>query len=145
VAITEDAKRLAIRLRLTNVEAKALDSMGYRCWRLVGMGEADARRRLYRLGEERYRNRLMLAWARAGREIDQARWRELATLPKRWKAPKFPLKAADFISRGIPEGPSLGRALARAEDAWLAADFPMEPGTLATLADNSAKSERGFA
>ena len=29
------------------------------------MNEAHARRRLYRLGEERYRDRLMLAWARA--------------------------------------------------------------------------------
>lgn len=145
VAITEDAKRLAIRLRLTNVETKALDSMGHRWWRLGNMDEQAARRRLYRLGPAQYRDRLMLAWARSGGEFERASWRELATLPGRWTAPKFPLKAADFLARGIPEGPSLGRVLARAEDAWLAAGFPLELGTLATLADDSALSEKGFA
>ena len=40
--------------------------MGHRWWRLAGMDEATARRRFYRLGEARYRDRLMLAWARAG-------------------------------------------------------------------------------
>src|SRR3981081_4083163 len=56
VAVTEDAKRLAIRLRLTNGETKALDSMGHRWWRLAGMDEAAARRRLYRLGGARSRD-----------------------------------------------------------------------------------------
>ena len=69
VAVTEDARRVAARLRLTNAEAKALDSMGHRWWRLAGMDEATARRRLYRLGEDRYRDRLMLAWARLGGEM----------------------------------------------------------------------------
>src|SRR5437879_5914577 len=58
VAVTEDAKRVAMRLRLTNAETKALDSMGHRWWRLAGMDEATARRRLYRLGADRYRDRL---------------------------------------------------------------------------------------
>ena len=40
VAVTEDAKRVASRLRLTNAEAKALDSMGDRWWRFVGIDEA---------------------------------------------------------------------------------------------------------
>src|SRR6202171_3369876 len=74
VAVTEDAKRVATRLRLTNAETKALDSMGHRWWRLAGMDEATARRRLYRLGADRYRDRLMLAWARAGGGADGAPW-----------------------------------------------------------------------
>jgi poly(A) polymerase len=138
VATTEDAKRLAIRLRLTNGETKALDSMGHRWWRLAGMDEATAKRRLYRLGEARYRDRLMLAWARAGRDSDPAPWRELATLPERWSAPKFPLKAADFVARGIAHGPALGHVLALAEDAWLAADFPLDESALTAIADQSA-------
>ncbi len=137
VAVTEDAKRVAMRLRLTNAETKALDSMGHRWWRLAGMDEATARRRLYRLGENRYRDRLMLAWARAGGDSDPAHWRELATLPERWSAPKFPLKAADFIARGIAEGPVLGRVLALAEDAWLAADFPLDEPALKAIADQT--------
>jgi poly(A) polymerase len=138
VAVTEDAKRLATRLRLTNGETRALDSMGHRWWRLAGMDEATARRRLYRLGSARYRDRLMLAWARAGGDSDPGPWRELATLPERWSAPKFPLKAADFTARGIAEGPALGHVLALAEDAWLAADFPLDESALSAIADQSA-------
>jgi tRNA nucleotidyltransferase/poly(A) polymerase len=137
VAVTEDARRLSARLRLTNNETKALDSMGHRWWRMAGMDEARARRRLYRLGAERYRNRLMLAWARAGAETGAASWRELATLPERWSAPKFPLKAADFVGRGIDAGPALGHVLTLAEDAWLAADFPLDAPALKAIADQT--------
>jgi poly(A) polymerase len=137
VAVTEDARRLSSRLRLTNAETKALDSMGHRWWRLAGMDEARARRRLYRLGEDRYRDRLLLAWARAGSDADPAPWRELALLPQRWSAPKFPLKAADFIARGIAEGPALGHVLTLAEDAWLAADFPLDDARLSAIADQT--------
>jgi poly(A) polymerase len=137
VALTEDARRLAARLRLTNNEAKALDSMGHRWWRMAGMDEARARRRLYRLGAERYRDRLMLAWARDGAPANSASWRDLATLPERWSAPKFPLKAADFVGRGIDAGPALGHVLGLAEDAWLAADFPPDAPALEAIADQT--------
>ena len=138
VAVTEDAKRVAARLRLSNAETKALDSMGHRWWRLAGKDEARARQLLYRLGEEHYRDRLMLAWARsgAGDGADVA-GASFATLPQRWSAPKFPLKAADFIARGIAEGPALGHVLTLAEDAWLAADFPLEPAALSAIADQT--------
>jgi poly(A) polymerase len=137
VAVTEDARRVASRLRLTNTETKALDSMGHRWWRLAGMDETTARRRLYRLGESAYRDRLMLAWARSGERSDALPWRELAGLPQRWSAPKFPLKAADFIARGIAQGPELGQVLALAEDAWLAAEFPLDRSSLKTIADQT--------
>jgi poly(A) polymerase len=138
VAVTEDARRVATRMRLSNAETKALDSMGHRWWRLAGMDEATARRRLYRLGEDRYRDRLMLAWARSGGVDNSTPWRELATLPERWRAPKFPLRAADFIARGIAEGPDLGQVLALAEDAWLAAEFPLDEAALKAIADQAA-------
>jgi tRNA nucleotidyltransferase/poly(A) polymerase len=137
VAVTEDARRVASRLRLTNAETKALDSMGHRWWRLAGMDEARAKRRLYRLGEDRYRDRLILAWARSGEGSDAISWRELASLPARWTAPKFPLKAAELLGRGLTQGPELGQALALAEDAWLAADFPLEQSSLDVIADQA--------
>jgi tRNA nucleotidyltransferase/poly(A) polymerase len=137
VAVTEDARRLAQKLRLSNDEAKALDSMGHRWWRLKGMGESHAKRRLYRLGETRYRDRMMLAWARAGRDADTEAWKTLVTLPERWTPPVFPLKAADFMARGIAKGPALGHVLALAEDAWLALDFPMEVDVITVIADQT--------
>ncbi len=137
VAVTEDAKRLSQRWRLSNVETKRLDSMGHRWWRLAGMDEATAQRRLYRLGEGRYRDRIMLAWARAGRDFASPLWRELATLPDRWTPPAFPIKASDFIARGIAEGPALGHVLTLAEDAWLSMQFPLDAAALKAIADDT--------
>ena len=137
VAVTEDAKRLSVRWRLSNAETKRLDSMGHRWWRAAGMDEATAQRRLYRLGAPRYLDRIMLAWARAGRGFNSPQWRELTTLPQRWTAPVFPLKAADFIARGIAEGPALGHVLTLAEDAWLAMQFPLEEAALKSIADDT--------
>jgi poly(A) polymerase len=145
VAVTEDARRVAVRLRLTNVEARALDSMGHRWWRLDGMDEARAKRRLYRLGEAAYRDRLLLAWARSPANGTSERWIALARLPERWTAPKFPLKAVDFVARGIAEGPDLGRVLTLAEDAWLAADFPLDADALAVIADQAVARVKGDA
>jgi len=138
VAVTEDAKRVASRLRLSNAEAKALDSMGHRWWRLAARDEAHARRLLYRLGLERFHDRVLLAWSRSSADVNSSRWRELAELPQRWTAPKFPLRAADFIARGLAEGPALGHVLTLAEDAWLAADFPLDEAALASIADQAA-------
>jgi len=42
-----------------------------------------------------------------------------------------------FIARGIAEGPALGQVLALAEDAWLAADFPLDELALKAIADQT--------
>ena len=79
---------------------------------------------------------MLLAWSRTWEAgVADARWHALATLPQRWTAPVFPLKAADFIARGVPKGPALGAALRAAEEAWIAADFPMERAALARIAE----------
>src|SRR5262249_61915497 len=51
-------------------------------------------------------------------------WPALATLPSRWAAPVFPLKASVFMKRGGAQGPALGAAMAAAEHAWIVAGFP---------------------
>ena len=55
-------------------------------------------------------------------------------LPEHWNAPVFPLKAADFMKRGVPQGPALGAALHEAEAAWIAADFPADQEAIAAIA-----------
>ena len=135
VAISEDAKRLSERLRLSNAEAKRLDAMGHRWWRMTGMDDAKSMRLLYRLGADTYRDRLMLAWARSGEPPQSARWHHLASLPERWSPPAFPLRSSDFLARGVASGPLLGQALGLAEDAWLAQGFPLEAPALDAIAE----------
>jgi poly(A) polymerase len=126
VWIPENAERLAQRLRLSNAEHERLAALdGW--WRVSpAMSEAAARELIYSVGAEHFTERVLLAWARSEASADDAAWRALATLPQRWTAPVFPLRAADFIARGVEKGPSLGAALARAEEAWIKSGFPLE-------------------
>ncbi len=64
----------------------------------------------------------MLAFAHAG-ITDTRAWRDLATLPDTWTAPKFPLSGRDIVGSGMPPGPAVGAALRAVEDWWIAEDF----------------------
>jgi tRNA nucleotidyltransferase/poly(A) polymerase len=139
VAIPEDAERLEQRLRLSNKDTQRLDSMAHRWRRWSSLDEAGARVRLYKLGDARYRDRMMLAFARIGPEIDFDRMAKLVTLPERWPPPKLPFKAADFLARGLAPGPALGAALAQAENHWIDAGFPLDPATLDSIAAAAAR------
>jgi poly(A) polymerase len=110
-------------------------------WRRISPqhGEQAARALLYRLGPQHFTDHVLLAWARSSVGTIDAAWRELATLPARWTAPAFPLKAADFMGRGVDKGPMLGVAMRTAEDAWVRAGFPQDAAALAKIADEAAK------
>lgn len=140
VSLVEDAERLWQKLRLTNNEHARLASMADG-WRRISpsIGEGGARALLYRLGPDAFTDHALLGWARSPAPADDKGWHELATLPQRWTAPVFPLKAADFLKRGIAKGPALGAALRAAEAAWIAAGFPGDQGALEKLADSSAR------
>jgi len=140
VAVPEDAERLWQRLRLTNAERERLTSMGDGWWRVAPGDELAAKALLYRLGPEKFHDRVLLAWARSPAGAADLPWRTLATLPERWTAPVFPLKAADFTKRGIAKGPALGAALRAAEEAWIAGGFPVDAAALAKIADRIARA-----
>jgi poly(A) polymerase len=136
VQVVEDAERLWQRLRLSNAEHQRLASMGDGWWRVAPTARADdGRALLYRLGPQRFTDRVLLAWARAEAGVADAAWHELAALPARWHAPAFPLKAADFVKRGVLKGPQLGAALRAAEDAWIVAGFPAAEDALGDIAE----------
>jgi poly(A) polymerase len=140
VGIVEDAERLAQRLRLSNAEIERLLSMGNAWWRISPTDEQAMRALLYRNGEQHFHDRVSLAWSRAGGEVSDHDWLRALQLPERWNRPTFRLKAADFIARGLVPGPQLGRALAAAEDTWVAANFPADQATLAAIADAAART-----
>ena len=144
VRIPEDAERLWRRLRLTNAEHRRLGAMGESWWRVKPGDARAARALLYRLGPESFVDRVLLAWAHAWPQgaADHA-WRALATLPQRWSVPVFPLKAKDFLKRGVPRGPTLGAAMRAAEEAWIKADFPQEVTALDAIANAAGLARRG--
>jgi tRNA nucleotidyltransferase/poly(A) polymerase len=141
--VSEDAERLRDRLRLANVEYDRLAAMADAWWRVTaGMSEQDARALLYRLGWEPFTDRVLLAWSRAPEGVADRTWHALATLPARWAVPVFPLRAADFMARGVEQGPALGQALRAAEEAWIAAGFPSDAAAVAAIAEGAVASTR---
>jgi poly(A) polymerase len=138
VRVTEDAERLWQRLRLSNAEHARLAAMGEEWWRVKSNDDRAARALLYRLAPERFVDRVLLAWARSPATAHDQDWAALAALPQRWAVPVFPLRAKDFIQRGVAQGPALGAALRLAEEAWIAADFPSDPGAIDAIAAAAA-------
>ena len=139
VSVAEDGEQLAQRLRLSNAEAERLAALES-WWRVSpAVGDKFARALLYRLGTVHFGDQVLLAWSRSAASAADRAWRDLATLPQRWSAPAFPLKASDFIERGVAAGPALGKAMRAAEDAWIAADFPSDDATIKAIADRAAQ------
>jgi poly(A) polymerase len=103
-------------------------------------GEQAARAALYRLKPEHYVDCTLLAWARSQASAHDEAWRGLATLPQRWSAPAFPLKASDFIARGVEKGPALGAAMRVAEAAWVKAEFPEDAAALEAIVAAAVKA-----
>ncbi len=141
VAVVEDAERLWQKLRLSNNEQTRLMSMG-EGWRLMSpeLGEAEQRALVYRLKPQTYTDRALLAWSRADAGAHDRAWLDFVTLPERWAPPAFPIKAADFIERGIEKGPALGAAMRAAEEAWIKADFPQDAAEVAAIADGVTRA-----
>jgi poly(A) polymerase len=140
VWVAEDAERLTQKLRLHNAEQERLISMA-EGWRRISSerGESAARTLIYRLGPQAFTDHALLGWARSAASASDLNWHAITTTPKRWTAPVFPLKAADFVKRGIEKGPALGAALRASETAWIAAGFPDDQAVLEKIADNATK------
>ena len=139
VAVKEDAERLAQRLRLSNAETERLVALE-RWWRVLpAAGEQAGHALLYDLGPPSFVDRVLVAWSSSPAGAAAQAWRDLASLPQRWTAPVFPLKAADFVGRGVGAGPALGAALRSAKEAWIAADFPSDRAAIEAIAERAAE------
>jgi poly(A) polymerase len=142
VQVMEDAERLAQRLRLSNAESERLLAFEYWWHVSPADGERAAHALLYGLGPAAFTDRVLVAWTRSRAGAADPAWHDFATLPQRWQAPRFPLRAADFIRRGVPKGPALGAAIRAAEQAWIDADFPADGAAIEAIAERATDRTR---
>jgi poly(A) polymerase len=120
----EGARTFARRLKLSNAERDRLvAALGDEVKITSYMSLKEMRRAIYRIGNEAFRDRVMLAWAGAGGEKAQ-QWRALVAHAQMWKPPRFPLSGDDVTAAGVPVGPKVGLVLREVEDWWIDADFP---------------------
>ncbi len=120
--LTHGADAAALRLRLSNAEARRLVEM---CPPLALAPDANAqarRRALYAYEASRVRDAAALALAETG---DQ-RYRDWVESADAWQRPALPVGGKDAQQAGVAPGPGLGEALRRVEDAWIASDFALD-------------------
>ena len=137
--IPENAQTLRERLRLSNEETERLHAMAGQPVPTPDRAAEERKAWLYRLGARAFRDRVLLAWADdADAATDDRSWRALLALPDLWPVPKCPIGAADLMAEGVEKGPRLGRALALAENLWIAAGFPDAPEAVSAIAREAA-------
>jgi poly(A) polymerase len=118
------AHALARRLKLSNEERDRLSlALGGDVKIVSYMSLKEMRRAIYQLGNEAFRDRVMLAWAEAGPAKTQA-WRALVAHAQMWAPPKLPLGGDEVMAAGVPAGPKVGAVLREVEAWWIDADFP---------------------
>jgi poly(A) polymerase len=124
-ALLPDSAQAAIavadRLRLSNADRARLEQALSGETIAADLPASQARRLLYRLGQARFRDKLLLQWAGAPAKAEA--WRGLLQLSDGWQAPRFPLTGRDVMRAGVPEGPEVGRVLAGLETWWVEGDF----------------------
>ena len=120
----ESARALARRLKLSNEERERLvAALGEEVKITSYMSLREMRRAIYKIGNEAFRDRVMLAWAGAGGGKAQ-HWRALLAHAQMWTPPKLPLSGDEVMAAGVPAGPKVGQVLREVEDWWIDADFP---------------------
>ncbi len=131
-----DAERLRMMLRLSNAGHETLHAAARAFEALHGQpipDSAAARRLAHRLGHRNFG--LGLACETP------------AMVPGEWSAvfeaaatPQFPLRASDMMAHGVAAGPQMGAALAKAEQLWAEADFPIESARVQAIAAAAARA-----
>ena len=143
IADAEAAHDVAARWRLAGADAARLTALTTLEFALVPDLDGHAQRRLiYRLGPERFRDLVLLAWATETKDENEAAWRTMLETAETWEAPPFPVTGADVLARGIPEGPEVGDLLREVEDWWIASDFAPDRAALFERLDTLVAERR---
>ncbi|MFZ0495570.1 MAG: CCA tRNA nucleotidyltransferase [Methylocella sp.] len=142
VKLPEDAARLRERLRLSNAEAERLEGAALALTGLHGLNEPprpdELRGLLFRHGRQAAGDAIILAQADARPGHDDE-WERARKFLQDTEEPRLPFSGADFIARGITEGPALGEALKELQARWIKAGFPTDPARLARLLDETLR------
>ena len=115
------AEAASRRLKLTAAERARVVAIAAPPAAIVLAADETAQRRaLYRLGASRYSDLVLMRAAAGGMG---ARAKALLDLAAAWRKPRFPLKGADLVARGLAPGPEVGKILGEVEAWWEAGDF----------------------
>jgi poly(A) polymerase len=138
------AREVAGRLKLSNALRERLADAAEKDGRIgASLDTVEARKLLYRLGTDSFRNGVLLQWAASGADAGDAAWRRLLALPENWKAPIFALDGNDVMALGFEEGPEVGVLLRDIEERWVENNFAPDRPQLLEWLKQAARKPRG--
>jgi poly(A) polymerase len=118
------ARKLSELLKLSNADKERLIEAAEADHRIVTtLSARQARQLLYRLGQQRFCDQLLLRWSQAHDSAEDVRWGKLLKLAQSWRKPELPIDGRDVMAKGIDEGPKIGTTLRALEQEWIEADF----------------------
>jgi poly(A) polymerase len=88
------------------------------------MSPREARRAVYRLGTDGFRDRVLLAWSGVDHPSATPQWRALLAIARSWPRPRLPLTGEEVMAAGVPRGPLVGAVMRQVEEWWIDHDFP---------------------
>ena len=126
------ARELAGRWKLSNTDRIRLEDLAGGREKIVSyLSIREVRKFLYRLGKQRFRDRVFLRWAEDAKESNAVQWRALLAMGDSWTRSEFPLTGREVMAAGVPEGPLVGKVLAEVEEWWIDSDFIEDEFSLA--------------
>ena len=135
-------ENLRDRLKLSGLDAERL-AAALRCSSALDprRDEKAAKEFIYRNGATTFTDAALIDWARSNAAVNDAARTERATLPERWSAPQLPVRGADVVALGVAAGPGVGRVIARFEEWWISAGYPLAAGELRAKLEELARGE----
>jgi poly(A) polymerase len=121
---SDAATAIARKLKLSNAQSDRLSDICSAQEKIVSyLSIKEVRKFLYRLGRDRFKDRVFMKWAEDSKDSTAIQWRAMLALADAWERPRFPLTGENVKAAGVAEGPLVGRILAEVEDWWIDSDF----------------------
>jgi poly(A) polymerase len=133
LTLTGCGREVAERLKLSRAEGDRIIDLDAARAPFDVSSPPAVRRQIYAWGNDGARDRLLLDWVD---RIDDAAGADALNVIESWPRPRFPLKGADIVKLGIPEGPRIGEMLGKIEGWWIDRDFAPDRSACLTYAKN---------
>lgn len=123
------ARELARRMKASSDERERLTAAGEIEEQVTSTATPEELRRLaYRRGVGAVFDKLMIE--RSDDPANDAAWASLIDHLSDWAPPECPIRGADVIDAGVPQGPRIGPIVRKVEDEWVASDFSLPRAAL---------------
>jgi poly(A) polymerase len=120
LTLTGCGREVAETLRLSRAEGRRIIELGAPRDPFDASSPQAVRRQIYQWGNDGALDRLLLDWRD---RIDVAAGAAALEIIQSWPRPRFPLKGADIVKLGVPEGPRVGELVEKVEGWWIEQDF----------------------